>query len=469
MTVSPPPNVPPIAAFTSSASYLNAAFNANGSSDPDGSIASYAWDFGDSTTGTGVTPSHTYSDGGTYQVQLTVTDNRGGATSVTHGLTVVANQVPVAAFTPTCTNLGCSFDGSASADADGSIASYAWTFGDGATGTGPTATHTYAVAGTLTVSLTVTDDQGATGAISQSVTVTAPPAQPPSVSYKQNCTYLACTFDGSASAAKDGATITAYAWDFGDGTTGIGVTPSHTYAAPGPYVVTLTVTDSNTKSAFLTNTVTVTALYVADTFTRTIASGGWGTADTGGAWSVSPASTFSVNGGLGRINLAAPGSGPAGFLSTVSKANLNVLFDASVDKVATGGGAMVNLIVRHVGTTDYRYKVRFMADGTVHLVISKVVSSTETTLREVVVPGLTFTRAPRCAHGLQISGNGTTTLTGRVWTAGTTEPATNQITVTDAEPALQAAGSIGIQGYLSSSATNAPVVLSVDNLTVTSG
>ena len=268
------------------------------------------------------------------------------------------------------------------------------TFGDGATGTGATATHTYADAGTYTVKLTVTDDQGATGAISQSVTVTAPPTQPPSASFTQTCTYLACTFDGSASAAEDGATITAYAWDFGDGTTGTGVTPSHTYAAPGPYSVTLTVTDSNTKSAFLTNTVTVTALYAADTFTRTVASGGWGTADTGGAWSVSPASTFSVNGGLGRINLAAPASGPAGFLNSVSKANLNVVFDASVDKVATGGGAMVNLIVRHVGTTDYRYKVRFMADGTVHLVISKVVSSTETTLREVVVPGLTFTRAP---------------------------------------------------------------------------
>ena len=104
-----------------------------------------------------------------------------------------------------------------------------------------------------------------------------------------------------------------------------------------------------------------------------------------------------------------------------------------------------------------------------HLVISKVVSSTETTLREVVVPGLTFTPGTPLRARLQISGNGTTTLTGRVWTAGTTEPTTNQITVTDAEPALQAAGSIGLQGYLSSSATNAPVVLSVDNLTVTSG
>ena len=136
----------PIAAFTSSASYLNATFNADGSSDPDGSIASYAWDFGDSTTGTGVTPSHTYAAGGTYQVILTVTDNQGATNSVTQALTVVANQVPVAAFTPTCTNLGCSFDGSASADADGSIASYAWDFGGGATSTGATTSRTYTAA-----------------------------------------------------------------------------------------------------------------------------------------------------------------------------------------------------------------------------------------------------------------------------------------------------------------------------------
>ena len=232
VTVAPAPNLSPIAAFTSSPSYLKATFNANGSSDPDGSIASYAWDFGDSTTGTGVTPSHTYAAGGTYQVNLTVTDDRSGTNSVTRALTATANKVPVAAFTPTCTQLGCSVNASASTDSDGSIATYAWGFGDNTTGTGATAAHTYADTGTYTINLTVTDDQGATGAISQSVTVTAPATQPPSASFTQTCTYVACAFNGSGSAAADGATITAYAWDFGDGTTGTGVMPSHTYAAP---------------------------------------------------------------------------------------------------------------------------------------------------------------------------------------------------------------------------------------------
>jgi PKD repeat protein len=86
-----------------------------------------------------------------------------------------ANQPPVASFTSSCTNLACSFHGSGSSDPDGTIGSYAWTFGDGATGTGASPSHTYAAAGTYTVGLTATDDTGATASSTRSVTVTAPP------------------------------------------------------------------------------------------------------------------------------------------------------------------------------------------------------------------------------------------------------------------------------------------------------
>jgi PKD repeat protein len=84
-----------------------------------------------------------------------------------------ANQPPSAAFTPSCTQLACSFDASASSDPDGSISSYAWTFGDGSTGTGPIATRTYTTAGTFTVQLTVTDNAGATATTSQPVSPTS--------------------------------------------------------------------------------------------------------------------------------------------------------------------------------------------------------------------------------------------------------------------------------------------------------
>jgi serine protease len=85
------------------------------------------------------------------------------------------NTPPTASFTYLCTDLSCSFDGSASEDPDGSIASYAWTFGDGGVGSGETANHTYAAGGTYSVELTVTDNAGATGKQTQSVTVSAPP------------------------------------------------------------------------------------------------------------------------------------------------------------------------------------------------------------------------------------------------------------------------------------------------------
>jgi PKD repeat protein len=143
-------------------------------------VRSYAWDFGDGGTGTGVTASHTYVTAGTYTVRLRVTDDAGATGSTSSAVTVTApppvNRAPTAAFTAAATGLTVGVDGSASSDADGTVRTFAWDFGDGGTGTGSTAAHTYATPGTYTVRLTVTDDGGATGTTSSAVTVTAPPA-----------------------------------------------------------------------------------------------------------------------------------------------------------------------------------------------------------------------------------------------------------------------------------------------------
>ena len=85
------------------------------------------------------------------------------------------NQPPVASFSYACTDLACTFDGSASTDADGAVTSYAWTFGADGSGTGANAAHTFSAAGTHAVTLLVTDDDGATGSVVQEVTVSAPP------------------------------------------------------------------------------------------------------------------------------------------------------------------------------------------------------------------------------------------------------------------------------------------------------
>jgi len=97
--------------------------------------------------------------------------------SVTAPGATPANVAPTAAFTSSAANLALSVDGSTSTDADGTIASYAWDFGDGSTGTGRTASRTYAAAGTYAVKLTVTDNAGATGTVTKSVTVTATAAK----------------------------------------------------------------------------------------------------------------------------------------------------------------------------------------------------------------------------------------------------------------------------------------------------
>jgi len=91
------PNVPPIAEFAAStvtgSAPLEVTFDAAASFDPDGTISSYRWDFGDFTTGTGSTATHTFLNGGSYPVTLSITDNRGATTSRTVNITVAGGPM----------------------------------------------------------------------------------------------------------------------------------------------------------------------------------------------------------------------------------------------------------------------------------------------------------------------------------------------------------------------------------------
>jgi PKD repeat protein len=146
-------------------------FDASGSFDSDGWIATFSFDFGDGTqviqAGQWRQAWHTYNSPGSYIVTVTATDDEGGSTSVSKHIVIVLNVPPTASFTFSCTGPSCSFDASGSADSDGMITGYSWSFGDGMSGSGKTATHVYAGAGGYTVTLTVTDNGGAaaTGSI----------------------------------------------------------------------------------------------------------------------------------------------------------------------------------------------------------------------------------------------------------------------------------------------------------------
>jgi PKD repeat protein len=165
--------VPPIASFTAACNEGACTFDASASWDADGAIAEYAWDFGDGVTASGAQVSHVYAYG-THVVTLTATDGDGLAGTQARGVYHPAPLPPVARFTSSCNEAACSFSGYGSYDPDGSIVSYAWSFGDGTVATGVvTPSHTYAGAGTYAVTLTVTDDDGLSNAQTQNVLVRA--------------------------------------------------------------------------------------------------------------------------------------------------------------------------------------------------------------------------------------------------------------------------------------------------------
>ena len=173
-------NAAPVAAFTASTSLLTAVLSAAASSDSDGTVVGYAWNFGDGSTqalSAVSAASHAFAASGTYQVTLTVTDSDGATSSTSNSVTVQAGNVaPTASFTSSAAGLTLSVDGAGSSDADGAITQHAWDFGDENTGTGTTTSHTYAAAGSYQVSLTVTDDRAGTATQTRTVVVAAPAA-----------------------------------------------------------------------------------------------------------------------------------------------------------------------------------------------------------------------------------------------------------------------------------------------------
>ncbi len=161
-------NLAPSADFTTQCTGLDCSFT-DASSDSDGSITAWAWDFGDGATAFEASPEHQFAAAGDYTVSLTVTDDAGAAALASAPVTVsLPNAPPTAGFSFTCTGLSCRFaDGSS--DSDGAIAAWSWYFGDGQTAVSQHPQHAYAVPGAYQVMLIVTDDAGSRGGTTQLV------------------------------------------------------------------------------------------------------------------------------------------------------------------------------------------------------------------------------------------------------------------------------------------------------------
>jgi PKD repeat protein len=160
----PPQNQPPRAEFQVDCTQLTCVLSDRSTDDV--GVTSWAWDFGDGATSTDRNPTHTYSSAGTFHVRLTVTDGGGAQDTQTHDAhpeapaPPPANKPPVADFDDHCQKLSCSFTDK-SKDDDGVVVSWQWDFGDGTTSTEQNPEHTYADRGHYQVTLTVTDNDGA--------------------------------------------------------------------------------------------------------------------------------------------------------------------------------------------------------------------------------------------------------------------------------------------------------------------
>ena len=271
------------------------------------------------------------------------------------------------------------------------------------------------------------------------------------------------SFDARTSTDSDGI-IASHTWGFGDGTTGTGATTTHSYTAEGSYNVTLTVTDNKGATGTTTHPVTATitppptGVLANDTFTRTTTAG-LGTADTGGAWTpAGTAANFATNGKTATLTTPARTSNFA-YLNTVSSNDTDLQATLSFTR-PTASSLYTGLIARKVGTATYGARTIISPNGAVTLNLQR---NTDTILARATIPGLSYTTGDELNLRVQATGTSPTTIQAKAWKAGTTEPATWQLTTTDNTTGLQTAGSIGIYSYLSTTGTPTPITVAIDN------
>jgi PKD repeat protein len=276
------------------------------SSDSDGEIKTYSWDYGDGAVGTGRSVGHTYTAVGTYTIILTVTDNWDASDQAAKTVYVTAAEPagPSASFTASPTSgtspLNVTFDASGSSYAAGTIAAYEWTFGDGGNGFGKSVTHSFFSSGSqsFTVTLLVRASDGKTASASRTVSVSTsggggtPAASAPSARFdiqtdSLGVAPLQVAFDPSDSEAANGRSLILYTWSWGDG---------KAESDPGAYMKTHVFTTKTSSEVFSVTLVVMDNASASNSITKTVKAynfrpvagfeianppGGWGTPPDG--------------------------------------------------------------------------------------------------------------------------------------------------------------------------------------------
>jgi hypothetical protein len=205
------------------------------------------------------------------------------------------------------------------------------------------------------------------------------------------------------------------------------------------------------------------AVIAQDAFERTVSSG-LGTADAGGSWSTTDAtSSYSVGGGEATLQSSVAGATETGYLRSVSTTSADSQVNFTLRQSPSDAGASVSLLGRTVGSDDYRACVRLDPDGTSSLQLMRGAKS----LQSVALPGLSVAVGDQILIRLLVSGMSPTTLSAKAWKAGQAEPGW-QVRATEGTSAMQAAGGVGLSLYVPSSATVVPLKVSFDDLVVKS-